>query len=57
MYRVWTKDCNGSVTILNDWTTKNKCLKSIIGRWGHFPPFAFISSAKTVEKFRQIYGN
>ena len=59
MYRVWTKDCGGSIasyTILCDWTTYSKCRKTILGRWGHYPPFAFISKAQTVESFIRYNG-
>jgi len=53
MYRVWTKNIFEKYSVLTDWTTKAKCKQYIIGRWGHWPPFAFISKAKTLEKFLQ----
>ena len=55
-YRVWTKDFDGSVTIMTDWLTRNACKKMIHGRWGHLPPFAIISSIQTVDKFIRRYG-
>lgn len=51
MYRVWTKNFDGNYTTMNDWTTRNNCRKMIIGRWGHKPPFAFISKCKNKEDF------
>ena len=55
-YRVWTKDFGGGVTCITDWMTKGQCKKMILGRWGHHPPFAFISSAICAISFRHVYG-
>ena len=51
MYRVWTKDFRGSYSIMTDWQTYAQCKKMIIGRWRHWPPFAYISKAKNAENF------
>lgn len=56
MYRVWTKDFNGKYTIMTDWQSYHKCKNMITGRWGHWPPFAFISKAKTTETFIRFNG-
>ena len=56
MYRVWTKDFDEKYTIMTDWQSYSKCRKMIIGRWGHWPPFAFISKAKTTESFIRYNG-
>lgn len=56
LYRVWTKNCNGTVTPISDWETRSMCRKIIVGRWHHWPPFAFISRAKTEASFRRANG-
>jgi hypothetical protein len=56
MYRVWTKDINGKYTVHTDWATRRYCKKVIYGRWGHWPPFAFISKAKTLDWFIRVNG-
>jgi hypothetical protein len=55
-YRVWTKDWDGGLTVLTDWETRNFCRKVIVGRWGHWPPFAFISQAKSRVTFMHANG-
>lgn len=55
-YRVWTKNAFGSYSIMNDWSTKSECKKMIIGRWGHWPGFAYISTAQTQESFVRYNG-
>ena len=55
-YRVWTKNAFGDYTIMTEWTTKAKCKEIIIGRWGHWPPFAFISKAQNQETFIRYNG-
>ena len=55
-YRVWTKDFGGSYTIMTDWMTRSKCKKFIIGKWSHWPPFAYISKAKTTDQFIRFNG-
>jgi hypothetical protein len=57
LYRVWTKNFGGNTSVLSDWDTKATCRRIILGRWGHWPPFAFISKCKTVESFRQYNGD
>ena len=56
MFRVWTKNASGSYSIMNDWTTRSKCKNLIIGRWGHWPPFAYISKAETKDSFIRYNG-
>lgn len=55
-YRVWTKDFPNKVSCMTDWMTRAKCRRFILGRWGHWPPFAYISSAQTAESFRRANG-
>jgi hypothetical protein len=52
-FRVWTLNFNGGVSLMTDWQTLANCKKMILGRWGHWPPFAFMSAAKTAESFRR----
>lgn len=54
-YRVVTKNFGGSVSVMTDWQTRGECRKFIIGRWGHVPPFAFISRAQN-QNLKRIYG-
>jgi len=59
--RVWTKDAfgrkeGGNYTIMTDWISESQAKRFIIGRWGHWPPFAFISAAKDSDAFRRVYG-
>ena len=56
MYRVWTKNDFGGYTIMTDYQSYTKCRKMIIGRWGHGPPWAFISKAQSVESFVRYNG-
>ena len=51
MYRVWTKDFRDGCSIMTDWQTYTQCKRFIIGRWHHWPPFAFVSKAKNAENF------
>lgn len=55
-YRIWTKDFGGKYSILSDWQTRSECVRQIIARWGHWPPFVFVSQAKTVESFIRANG-
>jgi hypothetical protein len=34
----------------------SQCKKAIIGRYGHWPPFAIISEAKTEQSFLRYHG-
>lgn len=56
MYRVWTKNSGGSVSIMTDWQTRGACRRMILGRWGCYPGFAFVSKCRSVERFQAIYG-
>ena len=56
MYRLWTKDRDCSYSIMSDWQSYTQCKKQIIGRWGFWPGFAFISKAKTTETFIRYNG-
>lgn len=40
---------------MTDWMTRNDCKRFVLGRWGHFPPFAIISTIKLIEKFARRY--
>ena len=52
-YRVWTKDAFKEYpTCHTDWLTKTECKKYILGRWGHWPGWASISTAKYGERVR-----
>jgi hypothetical protein len=51
---VWTINCSGSVSCLFS-DTYAACRKYIVGRWGHWPPFAIISQIETSEKFKRKY--
>lgn len=55
-YRIWTKDFGGKYSILSDWQTRAECVRQIIARWGYWPPFVFVSQAKTVESFIRANG-
>lgn len=57
MYRVWTKNFDGSVTCMMDWSSRRECKDFILGRWGHHPPFAFISKAANEKEFRRYNGD
>lgn len=50
-YRVWTKDNGGKLTVHTGWLTKGQCIKHIIGRWGHWPAWTYISQAKNSDTF------
>ena len=52
-YRVWTYDIGDKVSVISTWQTKAQCRAIIRARWGHFPPWAFISRAHTAESFRR----
>ena len=54
-FRVWTLDYGEEVTCMSDWKTRGECKKMIWGRWGHWPPFAIISTIKSAEKFKARY--
>lgn len=54
-YRLWTVNFNGTVSILSDWQTRGQCLRQIIGRWRHWPPWAYISTIKTADAFKARY--
>lgn len=54
--RVWTKDFPDSVTCHTGWMHYRACRRYIKQRWGHFPPFAIISRARTEHEFRKYNG-
>jgi len=56
MFRVWTKNCNETYSIMTDWQTYSACKKMILGRWGHWPCWAYISKAQNTETFKQYNG-
>ena len=56
-YRVITADFGGrhfSYSVLSDWTTYADARRRIIGRWGHWPPFAFISTSDSDLYLRRL---
>jgi len=53
--RVVTTDCSGAVTVHTDWLTYGQCQRYILARWGHWPPWAFVSRASG-ERLRRLYG-
>jgi hypothetical protein len=56
LYRVVTVNINGKYSVMTPWQSWAKCRQAIIGRWQHFPPFAFISSARTDAGLRRVTG-
>uniref|UniRef100_A0A6M3LN19 Uncharacterized protein n=1 Tax=viral metagenome TaxID=1070528 RepID=A0A6M3LN19_9ZZZZ len=57
MYKVWTKNCDGKFSIMTAWQSRGACRRMILGRWGHWPPWAFISKAQTTESFIRANGD
>ncbi len=59
MFRVWTKNASNynPYSVMTDWGSYSKCKRFIIGRWGHWPPFAFISKCQDVESFVRHNGD
>lgn len=55
MYRVWTVNANNTVSCTTDWMSRANCKRNIIGRWGHWPPWAYISSAKSSISFKRYH--
>lgn len=51
MYRVWTINMNGTVACMTDWQSRTQCRRFIVARWGHWPPFAYISKCKDEDSF------
>lgn len=58
-YRVWAKNASSKhpLSIMTDWQGYGACQRFIIGRWGHWPPFAFISRCCSAESFVRYNGN
>ena len=56
MFRVWTKNCDGGYSIMTDWMSRSKCKRFIKSRWGHWPPFAYISKARSTDNFIRYNG-
>lgn len=56
LYRVWTRNVRNCIILHTSWESRKECQKYVLGRWGHHPPFAYISRAKNVSTFRQRYG-
>ena len=59
MYRVWTKNSSSTapLSVMTEWQSYRACRRYILGRWGHWPPFAFISRCETAESFRRHNGD
>jgi len=56
-YRVITSNANGSISIMTDWLTRAECRRFIVGRWGHCPPWAHISSSSSYDFLKRAYGD
>lgn len=52
-YRVWALSFKNTLDIITNWMTYSECKKFCLSRWGHYPPWSFISSAKNEETFRR----
>lgn len=55
MLRVWTINAFGPPTVWTDGMTRRGCERWIVGRWGHWPPFAVISGCKNRDSFEARY--
>lgn len=55
-YRVWFKNAFKGPTCNTDWMTRDQCVKHIVNRYGHLPPFAFVSRCKTTKAFIRYNG-
>ena len=53
-YHVWTLNFNDTVSRMFT-GSRAQCRKFIIGRWGHWPPFAVISQIEDPERFKKRY--
>lgn len=57
-YRIITADWGGGIrfsySILSEWQSRRACVRQIIGRWGHWPPFAFISTSDNDRYLRRL---
>ena len=48
--------CTGNrVQVESGWLTRSQARKFIIGRWGHIPPWAFISAISEIDKLQRRY--
>lgn len=54
MKHVWTINSNETVSCLFS-GTRTQCRNFIVGRWGHWPPFAVVSQIECASKFRKRY--
>lgn len=52
-YRVWTVNASKQkpYSVMTEWMPRKQCEEYILAKWGHWPPFAHISSAKNSETF------
>ena len=55
MYRVWTVNANNTVSLMTDWMSRADCKRYIISRWGHWPPWACTSAAKSSIAFKRYH--
>jgi hypothetical protein len=55
-YRVWTVNFNQTVSCMNDWSSYRQCRRMIVGRWQCWPPFAYISTIQSADKFARLHG-
>lgn len=54
MKHVWTLNFRDTESLVFS-GTYHACRKYIIGRWGHWPPFAIISQIEDPQKFKRKY--
>ena len=53
---VWTVNSGSRITVTCTFAgTKSECRRHIIGRWGHWPPFAFLSTIQDENKARKRF--
>ena len=56
MFRVWTVNAfDPKASCLTGWMGRGACQRYIVGRWGHIPPWAHVSTCKSVDTFMRTY--
>lgn len=55
-YHVWTVNSGARLTVTCLFSgTKIECKQWVLGRWGHHPPFAYVSAIKDIRKARKRF--
>lgn len=54
VFNVWTLNSGGTVSCMFS-GTRAACRRMILGRWGHWPPFAIISTITSESNFKRKY--